>query len=429
MKLKEELRDSDVARLQMDDGIVMQLGSKMYSQSTWWVLLRELIQNALDARATKLSIETDWSSYLIVEENGEGMTKEELLGVFLTVGGTDKVRKDDTVGGFGIAKLAIFSCDDFTVISNTWTLTKEMLLKHEPLTRTEGVGEHGTWIRVDKKNLFSYSVQEELKWFLKSIDRENVEILLNNVEINQFDQTLISIDNYGDVLSSNSSPQSGEGYMMVRLNGIPMFRERAWACHQNLTMFFDVKSTLNPYDDDYPFTMTRDDFNSSNKSDWDTFRRKVDEHFTKINLFEKRKKVNLFYNEINGIWLAYNAIPSTENMKQLNSFKKLIMTLYSLEDNLKGDEIGFGLIGKSQPQEVGAYMKSEEGNIHIFLLTELSIPPARIISTALHEFTHRFHPDHYENFADKMTTEVEKFLTLMGMFQASSLLPEGFNES
>ena len=45
--------DTEVARLKMDDGVVMQLGSKMYSQSVWWVVLRELIQNGLDAGATQ----------------------------------------------------------------------------------------------------------------------------------------------------------------------------------------------------------------------------------------------------------------------------------------------------------------------------------------------------------------------------------------
>jgi hypothetical protein len=405
------LADADVARLKMDDGVVMQLGSKMYNQSVWWVVLRELIQNELDAGATKINIESDWDKTLIVEGNGAGMTKSELLGIFLTVGGSDKVRNSNTVGGFGIAKLAIFSCDDFEVVSNSWRLTKEILINHQPLSRTDEVGQRGTWVKIIKKDLISYYVREELKWYLKCINRPGVTFTIQNIAVEHFIPEDFKVMNYGTVKALKSSAPSGDSYVIVRANGLPIFKKSIFNATGAFTFFYDIHTELDPYDPNYPFTITRDDFGPDviENANYHTFHRALDAHFRNLLEMEKQSKERLMYNIANDIWLIRDAVPNEENLEQLNIFKVVVETLYHL-NKIPLENIAFGLMGKSHG---GAHIFHEEKGIDIYFVTDRSASTSHMISSALHEFSHKNQADHYEGFAKEMSSNTEKLFAMI----------------
>jgi hypothetical protein len=405
--------DTEVARLKMDDGVVMQLGSKMYSQSVWWVVLRELIQNGLDAGATVISISTNWNDELIVQDNGSGMSKQDLLGIFLTVGGSDKIRNKNTVGGFGIAKLAIFSCDNFEVVSNTWKLTKDILLNHQPLERTDQLGQNGTWVKIKKHNLMSsFDTKSEINWYLRSINRSDVTILFQNVEVIPFKPEAFEVSNYGRTPAVAESYYSNSTLIIVRANGLPVFKSSIFNGNKAITFFYDVYTELDPYDPLYPFTITRDDFGSdlAEKEKYMNFHRALDNHFRKMAEMEQIAKVNLTYDPIHDIWLSHGAVSNPENISQLGAFKKMVLLLASLKE-VSTDSFAFGLIGSAR--EKGAYAQSEEKNKDIFFISQRIVSQAELVAIALHEFSHLEAPQHYEGFAVEMTQNAERLFALI----------------
>jgi len=420
MNKKANLKDTEVAKLKMDDNIVMQLGSKMYNQSLWWVILRELIQNSLDAKATSINVETDFDEMLVVSDNGIGMTKEELLGIFLTVGGSHKEKRADTVGGFGVAKLAIFSCEDFHVVSNTWSLTKDVLINHEPVTRVDNVGQNGTWVKVRNKNMFGYNSQRETEWYLRCINRPDVHITLNGNPIVAYKVGDFSLSDFGNVSAvKDKSANVSYAYIMVRTNGLPVFKSNVYGANKTITFIYDVETDLDPYDPDYPFTITRDDFSADNeeKNKYLLFSQAIDNHFRKMSKIAEAERTNLTYDSYNNIWLVYGATPTSENLEQLKSYKRAILLLAQI-NSVDTSDFEFGLCkGKN-----GAYIKTEEDDSkHIFFISDKACLPTTIVATAIHEYSHKAYRDHYESFAEEMTSNVAKFLTYLSISTTSQI--------
>ena len=67
-------------------------------------LIRQFLQNSLDAGAKRVDFLTG-DGYLMVRDNGRGITRERMVEALLTMGGTDK--PEGAIGGFGNAKIAL----------------------------------------------------------------------------------------------------------------------------------------------------------------------------------------------------------------------------------------------------------------------------------------------------------------------------------
>lgn len=86
-----------------------------YSGSLSRRIILELIQNALDAKSTRININYNPESHtLICEDNGVGMNKETLLKGQLTFAGT--VKEGNSVGGYGASKkIVLFSSRGYQI--------------------------------------------------------------------------------------------------------------------------------------------------------------------------------------------------------------------------------------------------------------------------------------------------------------------------
>src|SRR5690606_22266509 len=88
MEEKEELISFSV-----DAGIINRLGKELIGRAETGV--SELIKNSYDADASLVSLNFSDSNYtggqLIIEDDGLGMTKEELIKGFMTLSSTSKV--------------------------------------------------------------------------------------------------------------------------------------------------------------------------------------------------------------------------------------------------------------------------------------------------------------------------------------------------
>ena len=102
--------------MKMSLNVLNHLGLNLYSNIP--TVLSEIVANAYDADATKVTIDLDIKNdKIIIEDDGNGMTLEEINKKFLLVGyskrksGNEKsmVFRRDVMGRKGIGKLSLFS--------------------------------------------------------------------------------------------------------------------------------------------------------------------------------------------------------------------------------------------------------------------------------------------------------------------------------
>ena len=105
--------------LKISPEVIRMLGRKLYSSHPLPIVVRELLQNSIDAckrydvtPQIDISIDIDTEDKMInvtCKDNGEGMTEDILLNKFLCLGESGKRDDKGGTGGFGIAKAAIMS--------------------------------------------------------------------------------------------------------------------------------------------------------------------------------------------------------------------------------------------------------------------------------------------------------------------------------
>lgn len=407
------MTDQDSVRLKMDENIVMQLGNKLYNQPKWLVLLRELLQNAIDADAKTIQIYTTPNN-MAFEDDGTGMTKEDLLNTFLTVGGSDKDRtRKHIVGGFGIAKLAIFSCEDFEVSSGNWLLKKNMLVDHLPLIETDA-RVNGTRVDIYSKDLYQfYCAQDQIRQFLSAVDR-NVKIHLNGEPVKKAKEEKLAVDGWGAV--RYFKPYSS--YItstLVRSNGIPLFYGSVYGDYPGGGIFlFDVDTELTPYDNDYPFSTTRENFrpDCTEGAKYKEFCLAIGKQLKQDKEFEKEKKQALTKDDKSGLWTMYNASITDKSKHIVQIFKnniELLSTLYDIDCS----SFEYGLVGENDEHvqaSIGKKLENEEKRI--FFISDRCTNKSEIIAAAIHEFTHLWHDGHYEEYASKMTEVIGKYIAV-----------------
>jgi HSP90 family molecular chaperone len=85
--------DSNI-RFSVDAGIIDRLGTELVARQE--TAVSELVKNAYDADATKVELKFENSDSiggtLFIEDNGLGMTKEQLVNGFMRISSTDKIR-------------------------------------------------------------------------------------------------------------------------------------------------------------------------------------------------------------------------------------------------------------------------------------------------------------------------------------------------
>ena len=121
--------------------LISLLGASLYSLPLPVVLIRELIQNARDAQqragtTTPIKITIARANGIIsVDDHGDGMSESDILDRFLTIG--ESAKQGAEVGGFGIAKVAIFSTKNWSVASRDNLLLSERMERGLPMLKVK----------------------------------------------------------------------------------------------------------------------------------------------------------------------------------------------------------------------------------------------------------------------------------------------------
>lgn len=160
--------------LKFDPHTIEHLGSNMYSRLPNAVA--ELVANAYDADATEISVRvigSGESQRIVVEDNGHGMSRDDVSGKYLRIGrnrrGTSTMSESGkrTVSGKkGLGKLALFGIGHEIEVSTTRAIHAERLVvtmdwdvligtddgDYEPVSRTEpaALADHGTSVTVSR---------------------------------------------------------------------------------------------------------------------------------------------------------------------------------------------------------------------------------------------------------------------------------------
>ncbi len=98
------------AKFQADSALLRELGEALVGQPH--IALAELVKNAYDADATRCHVTVDQDE-IIVEDNGHGMSEQEFLDYWMTIGtrhkqgtGTSRTFKRQVTGSKGVGRLA-----------------------------------------------------------------------------------------------------------------------------------------------------------------------------------------------------------------------------------------------------------------------------------------------------------------------------------
>jgi hypothetical protein len=118
--LAQAVRTEQKEPLRLSTRVFPVLSSNLYSDHLPRIAVREVLQNAWDAIANRpdghihITIDGDAKS-VSIQDNGAGMTPEEVREFMLTLGGSGKA-EGGMAGGFGIGKIAVFmGGDNFTI--------------------------------------------------------------------------------------------------------------------------------------------------------------------------------------------------------------------------------------------------------------------------------------------------------------------------
>ena len=200
-------------------------------------LLREVLQNSVDAGATRFDIFTE-DNLIMFKDNGCGMDEETLKDGMLTMSGS--IKGEGATGGFGAAKeLILFAQESYEIETRNiyayGSCLNYMLEYKSEIT--------GTSITIIPHMLFEYhesTFQNVVKEYIKDCEFD-CKCYLNNEYISQNPKgDLFRELNWGKIYM-----QEVEGTMRMRIrhNGLLMFDRRVSETKYSLTIELKGNST------------------------------------------------------------------------------------------------------------------------------------------------------------------------------------------
>lgn len=365
--------------IKINQSIISILGRKLYQSQFGMVVLRELIQNSLDANSSIIKVEFDSENKILsVIDNGAGI--ERIEGLLDTIGESIKDSDNlETIGGYGLAKLAIFGCLEWEFVSKSGSFSTGYIFDE---TKKQDIGTSVTCIF--KSDDLPWDFESKIKDYLKSIYR-NVTFFYNHASIkaNEYKNTIIG------TLSEVTSNTINNGYAIVRINGLPTFAR--YVPNLGETVFYDYQVSCDPYDDNYPLSSNRDGFIESSK-EYADFQLKIK---TLQKALETEKKLQENIAKQSKLIKFRNKQYISGGSITLEDYKNHSMTISTYERYIKQigeifywnsselEECSYGLTDSSD-NELGMYSPSEK----VFFISKNVEDKGQILSIAMHEFCH-----------------------------------------
>jgi len=279
------------ATMSIDPRLIKMVGRKLYSSHPIPIIVRELLQNSVDACKRKgveprITIivreiqkrDNDW--LISCEDNGIGMTADQIVNDFLCLGGK-KAEMNGQTGGFGIAKAAIMGCDNWSVKSLDNFVDRDTLLEGKNIQKRKW--RDGTKVTVRLKE---QAWGSHLRLALQMIYYSDVSVTLTVIRSSWPEVKIIKVvaglpqngkprkilDEHDWItvwgstdlgLDDRLTDVKDVGWNVVRLNGLMQFLHGYKSGQRKTTLMFDVKTNKSPEDADYPFSMSRESVTST----------------------------------------------------------------------------------------------------------------------------------------------------------------------
>ena len=184
-------------------------------------LIREFIQNSVDADATLLSFDYD-GDYLTVSDNGRGMNRSTIVNALLTLGGSEK--KDNSIGGIGKAKeILYFSWPEWTINTKAYQICGSG--PRYEIKKSDNT--EGTISRIKIGNKL-HGLEGHIREYimLSNLSLRNVAVMYNGHPINingiKLGEKIYNIEGLGDLHETNVS-DSYYGRIIIQAGGLYMF--------------------------------------------------------------------------------------------------------------------------------------------------------------------------------------------------------------
>lgn len=268
------------ATMTVDPRLISLLGDKLYSAHPLPIVVRELLQNSRDACIRKgvepdihIIIEVDYNGGCIVtcEDNGIGMTEEQLVNDFLCLGNTSKSKDANAVGGFGIAKAALMRNPEWAVESLDNYIDQSFIFEGKEIEKR--AYRNGTKITVMIKDRTYYTVvRQALRMIYFSDVDVYVRTIVNNEDYEDYHAgwcggQVTRLDNgnmwdgfrFDECKYSKEPGVSLSGSTVVRLNGLVQFTTTSYATNREFNVLIELSTTERPDSKDYPLTMSREE--------------------------------------------------------------------------------------------------------------------------------------------------------------------------
>jgi len=288
-----------------DRRLLTVLGENLYAGDPFWITFRELIQNSVDSRATKIEVKcgspsgkqelsSDVGYDLTVSDNGHGMSCAVLQKEFIDIGGS--LKDGPAAGGYGIAKVGIFArAKSVRVLTRTATEESTLSFTGEEWcsgevkgsTRRNLTGHHGTSVTITLTRYPNwYKVREFLGIF--KLLRPDVSITVTDTSYS------LPVKVAPDGLEANLclvDTHLGSTYRVYTVRRTSsyshQYRVANFGMYQGITnvvslhdlyphdFLVDVQPGVSPEEDRYPFFPERERLREDAKNHIDSLCRKV----------------------------------------------------------------------------------------------------------------------------------------------------------
>lgn len=277
------------AATSIDPRLIGLLGRKLYSSNPLPIVVRELLQNSRDAcirkgvePRIKITItqlrDINYNERWLVscDDNGIGMTADEIVNDFLCLGGK-KADGSGQVGGFGIAKAAIMgganwkvrTLDNYLskdILENGAVIEKRSMSEGTRVTVLIGDSVYSSALRTTLQMIYLSDVSVDLtvRAFSPTLNmRDRNAGFPDKVERVPLEENryfnLWGSDELGLPDDRNFGGIGNTGWTAVRLNGLVQFLAGSQNEHRHNNLIFDIKTTADPESKDYPFSMSREE--------------------------------------------------------------------------------------------------------------------------------------------------------------------------